>query len=276
MTVEVRGELRHSVLFYTSRAQYQAEVSAFVQAALASNEVVMVTVPGARAAAVREALGDGWRKVIFHDITDYGGNPGRLIPAIHSFLGAHPGRRVTLVCEPGWPGRRGREFVELARHEALSNLAFAGLPLTAMCPYDASTLPAEALAAAAQTHPLVAAPGGVAASPMYLGPEGLPAPCRESLPDPPAGALTVGYEEDLRPVRRLAGEQAQAAGLDADRTADLVVAMSELAANTLAHTQGGGRMWAWQAAGELVCEVRDRGWITDPLADRPVPGRTAR
>lgn len=264
---------RHSVLFYTDIDQYQASVARFTQAALAGGEVVLVTVPGPRAAPLREALGDDWQRVMFRDIRDYGGNPGRLIPAIHGLLNEHPGRRVSFVGEPAWPERRGPEFVELARHEALSNLAFAGAPLTAMCPYDASTLPAEMLTAARQTHPLTAGPDGTAASPAYLGPVAMPAHCREPLPDPPASARTVRYEADLRPVRTLAGRLADAAGLSADRAGDLVVAVGELAANTLVHTPGPGRAWVWQADGEVVCEVRDQGWIADPLADRPDPRR---
>jgi anti-sigma regulatory factor (Ser/Thr protein kinase) len=57
----------------------------------------------------------------------------------------------------------------------------------------------------------------------------------------------------------------------ADRSADLVLAVSELAANTLRHAQAGGTLRAWQSGGDLCCEVRDHGTITDPLAGRHAP-----
>jgi anti-sigma regulatory factor (Ser/Thr protein kinase) len=39
----------------------------------------------------------------------------------------------------------------------------------------------------------------------------------------------------------------------------LSVAVSELATNTLQHTTGGGRVRVWADAGQLVCDVVDRG-----------------
>jgi hypothetical protein len=55
-----------------------------------------------------------------------------------------------------------------------------------------------------------------------------------------AAAEFIAYRTHLSPVRALADRCAQAAGLSADRRADLVLAVSELAANTLTHTPGGG------------------------------------
>ena len=50
-----------------------------------------------------------------------------------------------------------------------------------------------------------------------------------------------------------------------------MLAVSELAANTLKHTTGGGTLQAWQARGRLICQIRDSGTITDPLAGRHHP-----
>jgi hypothetical protein len=49
------------------------------------------------------------------------------------------------------------------------------------------------------------------------------------------------------------------------------VAVSELAANTLNHTAAGGTLRCWQARNEVLCQIDDRGWITDPLAGRRLP-----
>ncbi len=50
-----------------------------------------------------------------------------------------------------------------------------------------------------------------------------------------------------------------------------MVVAGELAANTLAHTSGGGTVRLWQTAEDLVCEIADHGWIQDPLAGRVQP-----
>lgn len=40
-------------------------------------------------------------------------------------------------------------------------------------------------------------------SPAYLGPDGMPQPCLQPLPDPPAEAEALQYQQDMQPVRAL-------------------------------------------------------------------------
>jgi anti-sigma regulatory factor (Ser/Thr protein kinase) len=54
-----------------------------------------------------------------------------------------------------------------------------------------------------------------------------------------------------------------------------VLAVSEVAANTLRHTQSAGTLTMWRHAGEVVCEIQDEGTITDPLAGQRRPGPDA-
>jgi anti-sigma regulatory factor (Ser/Thr protein kinase) len=63
------------------------------------------------------------------------------------------------------------------------------------------------------------------------------------------------------------------AGLPPHRVEDLVIAIAELAANTLAHTSGPGEVTFWVTANEVVCQVQDQGEISDPQAGkvRPAP-----
>jgi hypothetical protein len=55
--------------------------------------------------------------------------------------------------------------------------------------------------------------------------------------------------------------------------------VSELAANTLPHTSGQGRLCLWDTGSEVICQVEGTGQITDPLAGTefrdPAPGRWA-
>jgi anti-sigma regulatory factor (Ser/Thr protein kinase) len=82
------------------------------------------------------------------------------------------------------------------------------------------------------------------------------------------------YTTNLSEVRTLAEKQARVAGLPEDRIVDFVIAVSEITANTVRHARSAGSLDIWVADGELVCEVRDAGVITDPLAGRqpPPPG----
>ena len=263
-----KGGLQHTALLYRSQNEYRAGVAAHIKAALARREVALVAVPGPAIGPLHEALGEAARAVTFADMTDIGRNPARIIPFVSDFAASHPGQRIAYVGEPAWPGRSDAELVEAAKHEALINLAFTGLPLGILCPYRAPALPADALAAARQTHPHLADGGRLSSSPAYLGPDSMPAPCLEPLPAPPPGAALLHYRDDLQPVRELTRRKAARAWLSADRAADLVIAVSEVAANTLAHTSSGGILHIWQTSTELICQLHDQGWISDPLAGR--------
>src|SRR5256884_8131227 len=94
------------------------------------------------------------------------------------------------------------------------------------------------------------------------------------LSDPPADAEVLRYRADLARVRSFAAARAARAGLPPHRVGDLVIAVGELAANTLAHTNEPGQLTLWTTGSEVICQVRDRGEITDPLAGqlRPDPG----
>jgi anti-sigma regulatory factor (Ser/Thr protein kinase) len=102
-------------------------------------------------------------------------------------------------------------------------------------------------------------------------------PPRPRLP-PPAPVeppVSHAYRTDLAKVRALVLQEARAAGLSEDRANDLVLAVSEVAANTLRHTASSGTLTIWREAGEVVCEIQDDGMITDPLAGQRRPGPDA-
>lgn len=94
------------------------------------------------------------------------------------------------------------------------------------------------------------------------------------LPLPTSDAMYHTYRSDLSQVRALVLEHAREAGLAEGRANDLVLAVSEVAANTLRHTQSWGTLAIWHNADEIVCEVHDDGRITDPHVGRykPAPG----
>ena len=50
-----------------------------------------------------------------------------------------------------------------------------------------------------------------------------------------------------------------------------MLAVSEVAANTLRHTRAGGMLHVWRTRDSLICQLDDQGRITDPLAGRRPP-----
>jgi anti-sigma regulatory factor (Ser/Thr protein kinase) len=109
----------------------------------------------------------------------------------------------------------------------------------------------------------------------HAGPLRTPPPPLPPLPPPGGGAAYHTYRADLAKVRALVLQQARAAGLAEGRANDLVLAVSEVAANTLRHTQSEGTLTIWRQPGEMICEIRDEGTISDPLAGQRSPGPDA-
>jgi anti-sigma regulatory factor (Ser/Thr protein kinase) len=92
---------------------------------------------------------------------------------------------------------------------------------------------------------------------------------------PPYDAISYAYRSNLSQVRALVLKHATDAGLSDARASDLVLAVSEVAANTLRHTRSSGTLTIWHDLDEIVCEVHDEGVITDPLAGRRMPAPDA-
>jgi len=79
------------------------------------------------------------------------------------------------------------------------------------------------------------------------------------------------YSTNLAEVRALAEERARMAGLPASRVSDFVIAVSEVAGNTVRHARSRGLLDIWQEDGEIICEIRDAGVIADSQVGRKPP-----
>jgi anti-sigma regulatory factor (Ser/Thr protein kinase) len=272
------ARLEHVAVVYDGPADYAGTVGGFVRAGLENGEPVMVAVPTRNIALLADYLADlsiTADQLVLVDMGIMGVNPGRIMSRVGSFFDAHQGRAARYVGEPIWQARSAAELAEATRHEALINLAFSGLHAAIMCPYDARLSPAT-LALAEQTHPVLLRAGRRQDSTAYLGPAALPPACDGPLPEPPADAASLGYRRTLAEVRELVAKLATAAGLADSRVADLVIAVGELAANTLRHTAGEGTVRVWSTPAEVICEVHDGGHIRDALAGRRQPDADAR
>lgn len=95
------------------------------------------------------------------------------------------------------------------------------------------------------------------------------------LPPPAPGAMSYAYTTDLAAVRAVVYRYARQAGLTESRAIDLVLAVSEVAANTVRHAKSPGSLKIWYDTEEIVCQIQDEGTITDPLAGRRQPSLEA-
>ena len=96
------------------------------------------------------------------------------------------GGRARGIGEPIWVERTPAELVECQRHEALLNLAFAGVPAWwLLCPFDTGALGADVLEEAERSHPFVSEAGVAWQSAAYRGLEQVAEPVATPLPDPP-------------------------------------------------------------------------------------------
>lgn len=268
----------HPALFYADTAEYLAGTVPYIRTGLAAGEPVVVAVPEDNLGHLRRALGSDATRVQLHDMGVAGRNPGRIIPGVLlAFAAAHPGKRVRIIGEPIWAGRTAAEYPACAQHEALINAAFAGRNATILCPYDTSRLDPRWLDDAYRTHPTVQTSDGTRESPHYADPVAVAAAFNEPLPPPPACAETAVIDFfTLHHIRRFVSAQAAAAGLTAERIADLVIAVNELASNTVEHTNAAGTLAIWLDDDHLICQVADTGHLSDPLTGRiPVPPQLA-
>jgi anti-sigma regulatory factor (Ser/Thr protein kinase) len=266
----------HPALLYRDSDDYLSTTVPFVRDGLDANEPVAAAVPPGNLALLRTALGADADQVVWRDMTVAGRNPGAIIPTVLlAFANAHPGRRVRIIGEPIWAGRTGAEYPACAQHEALINAAFADRSATILCPYDVAALDPAWVDDAHRTHPVMVTATRRWDSPHYDDPVAVAADFNQPLPDPPPNAATVAVDIfTVRSARRFAAGYAGRAGLAPERIPDLELAVNELAANSIRHGGGSGRLAVWVQDTHLACQLSDTGLLTNPLAGRipPAPG----
>jgi anti-sigma regulatory factor (Ser/Thr protein kinase) len=265
----------HEALLYSGMDEFLAGTLAFIREGIVASEPVLVVVGAPKIAALKARLGADASSVEFEDMATIGANPALIIPAWQEFVDAHAGegRLLRGVGEPIYPERSAVEVVECQRHEALLNVAFDDGPgWRLLCPYNTAALSADVIEEAHRSHPFVAHDDTYAASGLYADVATTRAPFTAPLPEPPAVRATLAFNGmGLRPVRRLVSTEAARAGFTSAPIADLVMAVGEVATNSIQHGGGAGTLRIWRDGDVLVCEIRDRGHFDDPLADRRRP-----
>jgi anti-sigma regulatory factor (Ser/Thr protein kinase) len=267
----------HQTLFYAGEESFLRGTLPFIAEAVSADEPVLVAVGRARGALLRDTLGFDGERVSFADMSLLGRNPASLIPTWSKFLQEHEGQPVRGVSESIWPGRSAAELTECERNEALMNLAFdGGQTWRLLCLYDLDGLSEHAIAAARRSHPFITHRGGYRRSEDYLGEGDGPGRFEGPLPPPASRPTEVSFAgADLTPLRGGVREWAAARQLDDGLAERLLLAVNELATNSVRHGGGGGLLLMWTEGETLICEVRDGGRIEEPLVGlrRPSPDR---
>jgi anti-sigma regulatory factor (Ser/Thr protein kinase) len=268
----------HEALFYGGDEEFLAGTLPFINEATATGEPILIAVSDAKISLLEANLNGRPGTVRFEDITQIGRNPARILPLWHQFVGDHAiaGRPVRGIGEPVLTGRSPAELIECEHNESLLNLAFADAPeWRLMCPYDTEAVDAAVIEAAERSHPFIVDDGLVRPNDAYLAPDQGPGPLDDPLPEPSQEPEEMSFALDsLNELRSFAYEQARSADLDAERAANLVLAISEVATNSVRHGGGRGTARVWREADALVCDVTDSGRIESPLVGRSRPAPT--
>ena len=276
-SAETVGGYRHEAFLYSGLPEFLSGTLSFIRRAVSAGDPVLVVVSAAKIGLLRQQLGAEAGQVTFADMAGVGGNPARIIALWLAFVRDNAG--VAQLCgigEPIDPGRSPVELAECQLHEALLNVAFdAAAPLWLLCPYDLEALAADVIDEAHRAHPFVAH-GDLRQASSAFEPIDPAAPFDRPLPPPPPWAESMSFGSgELRELRAFVAGHAERAGLGSEAATGVVLAVSEIASNSIRHGGGHGELRVWTEGRALVCEVSDAGHITSPLVGRVRPAPDA-
>jgi anti-sigma regulatory factor (Ser/Thr protein kinase) len=266
------GGLRHQALFYAGGADgFVRETMPFIASALAAQTPVLVAAGDPGVSALAQALGEEAARVRFADMRELGENPARAISLWCDFLDSAASGALG-IGEPVRASRTRAELEECERNELLVNVAFAQRDLCLLCPYDVDGLDDEVIEAAQRSHTHIARGGASHVNDAFAKTvDGMDALAGQ-LPEPLGDVQEVIFAgADLGALRRLVERWAGAQTLDEEGTHELVLAVNELATNSVSYADGHGTLRLWREQDTLLCEVSDTGRISDPLAGRLRP-----
>ncbi|GAA4535574.1 ATP-binding protein [Pseudonocardia xishanensis] len=255
----------HEGVPYASPDRLAAELAAPLGRALEAGESVIAVLDPENRAALSAALGSAAVDVEWLDMVEVHRVPAFTVAMRWARLtrrAARPEQRTTVVAQhTELPGvDRGH----WARLDAGLTVALADLPITMLCACH-ETGDLDLLRA---THPTLrmggsSLPAGPLRDPVELVAEFPPPPPADL--GPPLAALSFTLDT-LAAVRRLVAETGPRTGLDPEHTADLVLAVNEIATNSVEHGPGAGELRIWGGP-STVAEVFDVGSM-----DVPFPG----
>jgi transcriptional regulator with XRE-family HTH domain len=149
------GLLDHQSLLYAGAADFVEMAAPFLQDGAEKGEAVLVVTDPENAEGLRDRIGDPAAKFSFGDWRAWYRSPREVLLRYRKFAtdALDAGAPwVRIVGEPVWADRTPEEIETWLRYEGLINLAFAGLPMSFVCPYNEALLDPVILANTRATH----------------------------------------------------------------------------------------------------------------------------
>jgi AcrR family transcriptional regulator len=252
----------HEALLYSSDEELTDTLVPFLRDGVDAGQAAIVVLEHERSERLRAALGPAAEGVTFGDARAWLTRPGTSLTkwaaALDSALadgspfvravGEPPFATAADTCAEGWK-----------RLESTLNGLYADRPIWFICPYDARVLSAEALDAAARTHPtLVSASGRTPSKEYFATPDvGAPVVAAEEEEATETSSAVAGNIEELAAVREaVVGPAGSCAHLLPPVTQDLARAVDELVRAALAADYGPATIRTAQTTAGWFCEVR--------------------
>jgi anti-sigma regulatory factor (Ser/Thr protein kinase) len=268
--MSAEAALRHHAFVYESDDEYVERSVAFLREGLAAGEGCILAHSRDGIAMMREALGPDAARVSFVDVSRTYTRPAHALSAYYATFLRHlrraPSVRAVAEVQLG-PTRE--DWEPWQAYEAVTNLAYAHLPVWVMCTYGADRVPAGVVEDVWRTHRDVLSDDWHA-SDRYEDARALlrqATPAPEELPQ--LRSFSAG--PDLETFRERLARELVAERVPEARALDMLVAGSEIADNAVRYGGGIEEVRAGSAHGRFVCEVIDPG----PGFDDPAAGYLA-
>jgi anti-sigma regulatory factor (Ser/Thr protein kinase) len=271
-SVETTAGMVHEGVLHEGPEHLAAQLREPLAGAVSDGERVVAVMDDPTREAVSAALGSAAEHVEFLDPVEVHRVPAFTVASRWGRLtrnAGRPGARTTVVAQ---------HFADVAglgpdhwiRLDAALNVVLEGLPITMLCPCPRDP---ETLSIVRATHPTLRidghrVPNDQVRDPIEIVAEYPPPPPPEL--GPPAARLEFRLA-DLQALRRLVAAVAARAGLDQERAADVVLAVNEIATNSVEHGPGLGILRLWADGTGMVAEVHDTGRMTIPFPGMVAP-----
>ncbi|HEV7527240.1 MAG TPA: MEDS domain-containing protein [Acidimicrobiia bacterium] len=164
----------HRLMTYESDDDYLESAIPYIDEGIERSHPLLVVTTEAHTALLRDTLGDRSEQVEFADSSVWYTSLHDALNGYRSYVlqkldaGA---AWIRVLGDPVWADRSDAEITAWFRYESLVNLAFAAAPATIICPYDTRRFPAEVVAEACRTHPVVADGSLAGTTSTYCSPE---------------------------------------------------------------------------------------------------------